>query len=146
MAEILVAARKLGTHADPAVDRAGRYRRGMPVVVMPDNHPWGALERLPDFVVLKIPGVSVDKVMKYIEVWTTVDNTDPQNPIILPVQRRQWVIRYADLPAAAQNKLATTGELIIKAGAYNGPFDYTWTQVKNFFRDELNGVDETTEV
>ena len=56
MAQILVMAIDK-THADPTKDRRGCYKRGMPVVVMPDTHTWGLDERPPKFVVLKLPGV-----------------------------------------------------------------------------------------
>ena len=138
MAEILVCARTLRSHADPVKDRSGSYKRGMPVVVMPDGHEWGRLETLPDFVKIKVPGISVDKVQKYIEEWTTGEFD--------VLQRRRWRVRVEDMPAAALNKLGTTGELIIRAGGYTGTFDYTWQQVKTFFRNEETGLDDTVDI
>lgn len=32
------------------------YKVGMPVVVMPDGHPWGNAERLPLFCRINLPG------------------------------------------------------------------------------------------
>ncbi len=139
MAELLVKAIS-ATHAVPIKDQRGCYKRGMPVVVMPDGHLWGNEERLPKFVVIKIPLIGVWAVQKYTAPW--MDLTIPSQPET--VQRRKWRIRWADLPAAAQTILATTGMLTIKATAdYTGPFDYTWDQVKTYFRNEEAGLDET---
>ena len=122
------------THTDPSKDARGCYKRGHPVVVMPDGHEWGVLERLPKFALLKIPLVPVNSVLKYIAQW---DGN----------RRRRWRLRVADMPAAARNKLANAGELTIKARAeYTGAFDYTWTQVKAFFRNDETNADETEDV
>lgn len=134
MAEILIKAVDT-INSDPDKDARGSYKRGMPVVVMPDEHPWGVEERLPKFVVIKIPGISVERVQKYIEIWTDLITGDP-------VRRRRWQIRWSDLPAAARNKLQNTGQLVIKAGTYSGTYDYTWTQVKQYFRNLQSGLDE----
>ena len=137
MAEILIKAIS-AAHSDPTKDQRGCYKRGMPVVVMPDGHPWGNEERLPKFVVLKIPMISVAQVQKYIE---------PQIESDVVTRRRLWRIRWADLPALAQSILTTTGMLTIKATeAYTGTFDYTWTQVKVYFRNQLTGLDETADL
>lgn len=127
MAEILV----------KATNEIG-YKRGMPVVIMPDGHPWGLEERLPKFVVLKIPLIGVAQVAKYIV---------PQFLAGELIRKRRWQIRWDDLPAQDRNKLATEGELIIKAtAAYLGPFDRTWAQVKSFFRNLETGLDETADL
>lgn len=139
MAEILIKAVSV-SHSDPIVDQRGCYKLGMPVVVMPDGHEWGSEEQLPKFVVIKIPTISEAQVEKYIKPWTTAD------AVPVTIQRRRWRIRWAALPVAAQDILRTTGQLIIKAGSYAGPFDYTWTQVKAFFRNHETGLDETADL
>lgn len=68
MAEILIRAID-NFHPDPEKDRAGSWKRGYPVVVRPDGHEWGIKECLPGFVLLKIPGTSVDAVRHYISSW-----------------------------------------------------------------------------
>jgi len=35
------------------------------------------------------------------------------------------------------------GGLTIKAGDYAGDYDYTWTQIKAYFRNLKTGLDET---
>jgi len=142
MAEILIKAID-ATHPDPEKDRRGCYKIGMPVVVMPDGHKWGNAECLPTFVILKIPGVSVEKVASYILPEVSILIGPLAVPELTTVRRRQWQIQFNELPLAARNKLRTKGELIIKAGTYAGAYDYTWAQVKGFFLDLKSGFRET---
>lgn len=117
------------------------YKRGMPVVVVDDGHEWGAKECLPNFVIIKVPLVPKAKVFKYRQ--EQMDDFDPS----LHYRRREWRIRWEDLPQAAKNTLAQTGELIIKASpSYIGPYDYTWQQIKSFFRNLRTGLDETEDL
>lgn len=134
MAEILVKAIS-ATHSDPIKDQRGCYKRGMPVVIMPDGHQWGNEERLPKFVIIKIPDISKTRLEKYLF---------PQLSGEIIIRRRLWQIRVEDLPVLAKNKLASNGELTIKAtDIYNGSFDYTWTKIKEYFRNLETGLDET---
>lgn len=144
MAEILIKAVD-AINTDPEQDRRGSYKRGMPIVVMPDGHLWGDEECMPKFAVLKIPGVSVDAVQKYVQTHQIQNGVkqDGLTPRIEIYRRRLWQLRWVDLPAAARNKLISTGVLTIKAGAYNGTYDYTWAQVKQYFRNLDTGLDET---
>ena len=140
MAQILVKAID-ATHADPVKDRRGCYKRGMPVVVMPDTHTWGREECLPKFVIIKIPGVSVDRVMKYLKQ-EREDTADAEG--FYPIYRRRlWKFRFDDMPAAALKKLRDNGELIIKVGDYADKYDYTWTQVRSYLRNLKTNTDET---
>ena len=141
MAEMLVKAID-ATHPDPDKDRRGCYKRGMPVVVMDDGHEWGKEERLPKFVIIKIPLTSKDKIMKYID---PEPGLDVEGNIIID-RRRMWKIRLADLPLLARNKLQLSGELTIKAtSSYTETYDYTWTQIKPYFRNLLTGLDEVND-
>lgn len=146
-AEILVKATD-SIHPNPTEDLRGSYKRGYPVVVMPDGHIWGSKEGLPNFVVIKIPNISIEKVQKYIQVWQEQTGIDTEGrPIIQTIKRRLWQIRWADLPLAARNKLQTTGQLTIKAtAAYIGTYDYTWAQIKTFMRNLKTGLDETEDI
>jgi hypothetical protein len=145
MCEIIVKAID-AVNSDPVKDRRGCYKRGYPVAVYPDGHIWGAEERLPKFVIIKIPGVSVDNpiVQKYTQ--PQLEDTPDANGNYPTYRRRLWQIRWADLPTAARNKLASNGQLIIKVGTYSGPFDYTWAQVKGYFRNLKTNLDETVEL
>ena len=142
MAEILVKAVDT-TNIDPDKDRRGCYKRGMPVVVMDDGHEWGKEEKLPKFIVIKLPMISKDKVMKYID---PEPGLDVDGNIVVD-RRRMWQIRWADLPLVAKNKIQAIGELTIKATtSYTGNYDYTWTQIKTYFRNLLTGLDEVNEL
>jgi hypothetical protein len=44
------------------------YKRGYPVAVKPDDHVWGRMETLPDFVVLKVPEMTVEEANQYMGV------------------------------------------------------------------------------
>jgi len=140
MAQILVKAVD-ATHADPTKDRRGCYKRGMPVVVMPDSHTWGREECLPKFVIIKIPGVSVDRVMKYLE--QEREGTADAEGFYPIYRRRLWKFRFDDMPTAALKKLRDNGELTIKVGDYAGDYDYTWLQVKTYIRNLKTNEDET---
>lgn len=142
MAEIIVKAVD-ATHADPDQDQRGCYKRGYPVAVYPDGTKWGACERLPKFVIIKLPGVPVDHptLLKYIQ--PEVSDTPDSEGRHETTRRRRWKIRWADLPLAALNRLQTDGELVIKVGTYAGPYDYTWAQVKAYFHDLKTATNET---
>lgn len=58
MAEILVKAFTVN-HDNATFDRRGCFKRGDPVIVMPDGHQWGQGERPPKFILVKIPGLDV---------------------------------------------------------------------------------------
>lgn len=66
MAEILIKAVD-ATHPDPVKDKRGCYKKGDPVVVMPNGHNWGNAECLPTFYVFRIPGLTVEEARQYIE-------------------------------------------------------------------------------
>lgn len=130
MAEILVKA----SDADPAVADAFRWLRGHMVVVMEDGHGWGLEERLPKFVILKFPNVPVARVQQFI-----ADNSGPGADATM---RRVWQIQWDQLPAAARNRLASQGQLVIGVPAYySGASDYLWSQIRAFV---LNLVNQTT--
>ena len=142
MAQILVMA-KDNTHSDPIKDRRGCYKKGYCVVIKPDDHTWGLKEKWPNFVILKIPHVSVEKVKKYTKAHT-IDLGDDE---IETYRRKLWKIRWDDLPQNAKNILKSNGEMTIKAKAsYTGSYDYTWAQIKNYFRNQATGLDETEDL
>lgn len=125
MAEVLICARN-ATHPDSDVDRRSCYKRGDPVTVQPDGHPWGAKEGLPRFVVVKIPGVSVEQVRDVIQEQTESDQgaalTDDDG---LPVtfRRRRWRVLVDNVPQQIRRTLAQTGEVTV-----------TPAQIKNYVR------------
>ena len=71
MAEILIKA------VDSSVpDSVDKWYAARPVVAMPDGHGWGSKEGLPEFYLIKVPGVSVDDVKAYLEEWNHVPTID----------------------------------------------------------------------
>jgi hypothetical protein len=140
MAEILIKATN-HVHPDPDKDRRGAYKRGMPVVVMEDGHTWGRLEGLPNFFLMKLPGVSVSKVLQFIESDDRDQGeTDPVSgdPILTPYRRRLWKLLIDNVPAGVKQKVADTGELVIGGGA---GADYTWAQVRTFIKNQRTNAD-----
>ena len=127
MAEFLIKAQD-ATNPDPKTDASGCYKRGDIVVAMPDGHQWGKAEGLPKFVVVKIPGVSVEAAKKYIESHT--DDSDPANVVTLI--RRKYRIRVDDVPAAILSQLRDTGQVTV-----------TWKQIKTYVQNKITGLDES---
>jgi hypothetical protein len=68
MAEVLVKAID-HIHPDPDIDRQGAYKAGDVVDVRPDGFVWGNEERLPKFIVVKIPGVDPATIENYRDSW-----------------------------------------------------------------------------
>lgn len=130
MAEILIKAVS-ATSSDPEKDQRGCYKRGMPVVVMPDGHAWGRKEGLPNFVLLKLPGVSVERVRRFIEPDREADGLrEDGNERTRIVRRRLWRIFVEDIPASVSNRWLSQGSITI------GPDgDFTWTQFRNYLRN-----------
>jgi hypothetical protein len=117
-------------------------KRGHLIAVRPDGWQWGSGEGLPNFVFVKIPGISVDTVRKYIQAW--FDNSNPDEPVVK--SKYLWQLLIDTMPQAAIKKFKNQGEVVISAGGYNGPSDYTWTQVKVYFRNLQTGLTETEDL
>ena len=121
MAEILFMAIDR-THADPAKDAEGCYKRGDPVVVMLDGHEWGKEERLPTFYLVKIPGLAVETAKKYIVPFYGIpDGTGDR----LTVRRRLFRLLIDDVPNSIKQQLKETGEVTV-----------TMTQIKNYIQNK----------
>lgn len=95
MAEVLIMARN---------SPSGGYRRGDIVTIQSDGHEWGLLERPPDFYLLKVPGVSVVRLERYLADWTDTLNLG---------QRRLWRLLIDEIPAGIRDTLLITGFLTI---------------------------------
>jgi hypothetical protein len=68
VAELLVFAGNR-VHPDPEVDRVGSYKKGDIIHVAPDSWQWGLKEGPPDFVIVKVPGVSLAAAKQYMDEW-----------------------------------------------------------------------------
>lgn len=139
MAQILI---RLQNNTNPIPEKDLEcYKTGMPVVVMPDDHIWGNEERPPGFFVLSLPGIEVDRVLKYIEIDKEQDGTNEfGKPIMKMVRRRLWRFRVENMPLAARNKILAG---LITIGP-NG--DYTWAQVRKYLRNLRTGQVETADI
>lgn len=143
MAEILVKAVD-AEHSDPQKDARGCYKRGMPVVVMPDGHRWGKKEGLPKFVIIKMPGVPVETVQKYIEPQTEdVISLPNESGAFQVVRRRRWQFRLDAMPAIVRGRVAAAGALTISSRHHRGAADVTWSETRQFLRDLKTGETET---
>ena len=151
MAEILLRARAAPAGLTPKQLRLSGKDRGRIIAVKPDGWGWGRKEVWPAFALLKVPGISVAKIEKYAQPQLVEDPTDADwDPVSKRIQNvyraRRWQIRWNDLPQGVKNKVvANNGVLTIKAGSYTGPSDYTWPQVKSFFRNLETDRDETVD-
>jgi hypothetical protein len=121
-------------HPDATKDSVGRTKRGMVVQIRPDGSPYGSSERLPNYVVIKIPGVKAGEVSKYLE---------PQLSAGSVSRARVWQIRLDDLSETAKQKLSKEGELVVKAGKWDGKFDYTWEDFQPFIQNLETGLPST---
>lgn len=115
MAEILVKAVD-ATNPDPVKDAAGCYKRGDPVVIMPDGHPWGREEGLPKFWIVKVPGATVAQLQQYVDALLAADGETR-------VRRRAWSLDTARMSGGVRNTLNNTGTITV-----------TLTQVQNFLQ------------
>lgn len=140
--ELLVKAREVA-HSNPVKDRVGRMKIGMIVDIREDGFRWGRRETLPRFALIKLPGVDVAKAVKYLAPQMDESTLDADgNPTLY--RPRVWQIQVSSLPLAARNKLSRDGELTIKASVtYAGSYDYTWTQVREFFRNLKTNTTES---
>lgn len=109
MAEFLIKAIDAHHPADLIKDAGGCYKRGDVVVVMPDGHGWGKEERLPKFVVIKIPGLGVKEAKKYTEI--EPDLSDPEGHRVK--RRRRYTMLLNNLPAQIKQSLNKDGEASI---------------------------------
>jgi len=119
----------------------GGYAQFMPVQATDDGIAETCTSR-ERFYLIKFPGIDKGRVSKYFEphYGASVEAEAPE------IARRRWVLRANDLPLAARQKFQQSGQVIVKAGTYQGEYDYTWNQVKSFFRDNLLSVDESAEL
>lgn len=110
MAELLIKARD-AHNDDPEIDRQGCYKTGDVVVVREDGHEWGAKEGLPNFRVLKVPGVPAAHIEDLIAEQTEYDDGTPlaDENGTRTFRRREWRVDFDRLPAAARKALTKAG-------------------------------------
>jgi hypothetical protein len=107
MAELLILAFDTFGPNDEADRHA--WKLGHVVDIKPDGHVWGSKECLPKLYKVKIPGVSVAQVQKFLE--QKIDLTNPDAPVITGI--RKWKLNLNDVPVSARNELMSTGEITV---------------------------------
>lgn len=115
---------------------------------MPDGYVWGNLEGPPLFVIMKLPGVPVSAMERYLEpVMESDPNGEPDGSERRVRRARRWEFRFSALPQHARNRLNSQVGLVVRSPPhYSGPADFTWGQLKSFFRDLETGQDETRDL
>ena len=114
MAEILV---KMvdAIHNDPIRDMRGCYKRGDPVLVMPDGHLWGREELKPldqggKFVVVKVPGIDFALIKQRLETPERSDLVrDPETGEGVVTRRRQFTFDLTSLAAGTVRTMERDG-------------------------------------
>jgi hypothetical protein len=108
------------------------WKRGMPVVVFENGHPWSPQESLPPanggkFVVIKVTDVTVAQVEQFLRNRWGIDLCDPEIAVVTveptEIRRRVIEIRLADLPIAVRQELNQTGS-----------YTTTWPVLRDFLR------------
>lgn len=124
MAELLIKAQTNGL--------PGSWEVGMIVEVKPDGYQWGSLETLPKFWIVKVPLIPPEHAFfRRLMEFQTIEEGETRKVI----GKRACLLK--NIPQAVLDKLNSTGILIIKASAqYNGEYDYTIAQIKNYFFDK----------
>lgn len=122
----------------------GGYRQYMPVAATEDGVADTCSQTYLRFYLIRVPGVPAERVQKYFA--PHLAGVPDESGDIPTVARRRWILRAADFPLAARQKFQSQGYVTIKVGDYDGPYDYTWSQVKRFFRDNMTGLDETEDI
>jgi len=108
-----------------------RWLRGMPVVVMPDGHPWSDREKLPPaqggkHVIVKVTDVTVEQVSTFFRNRWGFDLCSHGEPDVIfnVAQRRRAINVLVDnLPPAVLIELRDTGM-----------FTTTWAQIRTFIQ------------
>jgi len=81
-----------------------RAQLGDIIVIRPDGWVWGGEECLPRFIVVKLPGVTMEAAKLWEE--SLYDRTDPEHPIMLKVRK------YA-VPQPYVNQIVGAGTSVV---------------------------------
>ena len=122
MARLLIVAQS-ATHTDPTKDRTGCYKRGDPVIAMPDGHVFGNGQQWPKFAIIDLPGVDHVKLNQYIQEEMVAGQI---------TRRRAFRVDVAALPAGVRATLNATGAV-----------STTWAQLRDFVIRTDTGISET---
>ena len=79
--------------------------KGFPVCVQPDGHEWGTQERLPSYVVIKIPSATVEQAQQYARIWFAEDGETV-------LGRRRYIVNHS----VVDDAIAAGGTLTLNRG------------------------------
>lgn len=79
------------------------WSRLLPVAVKPDGWTWGAAERPPKFLVVRIADTTVPDAEAYLV--DDSDWTDPENPIVNAIRKWKFDIDDATIPKVVKKKI-----------------------------------------
>lgn len=111
------------------------YKRGMVVAVMEDTHVWGREETLPQFMVIKLPGVRASEVAHYLEPEMEPGPIIDKQPTEVFLRRRRWSIGVDKLPKAYTDELQK-GKLEISTAL-------PWVLLRDQIKNHETGATET---
>ena len=84
----------------------GRSQIGDIIVVKPDGWGWGKRERLPNYIVIKIPGLSIEDAQKYEESLSELKTVSrvgmPDTQVMTNIKRRKYAIPQNVVTTAIQ--------------------------------------------
>lgn len=135
--EIQVRARDSVNASNEVKDARDCYKRGMIVRVAEDGCPWGTKDIMPDFYIVKIPGVPPSHGMEY-ERERTSDFLSERGRRATGggrARRRDWSILIDELPKAVKAKLESNGIIAV-------PRDLTWDAFRACIWSERFGRSE----
>lgn len=129
MAEFLIKARDQVDLPANQEKRDRGWKRGDIVEIHPDGWEWGKEERLPKFVVVKIPGLPSEQARtKYME--SDYRDTGLLDPDGRPIQklhaRRKFRVLMDNIPANIRNKLLRDGVVAVP-----------WETVKSYIQNKI---------
>lgn len=131
MAEVLIALQST-SHPDPAIDRRGCWKAGMPVAVAPDGHEWGAREGLPRFFVVRLPGIEVDQIRGYVQEEYDPEDYQPTSNRVTGearvIRRREWQVMLDEVSGPMRDLILATGSITIGPPEAGG--HATWDQMR----------------
>lgn len=108
MAELLIFNRDNRTGLRNA-DESGKHVPGEVIAIMPDGFRWSGKERPPGFVLVRLPGVPVEKVQDLLEPeYSKVLDASGERTMIA---RRKSILKLAELPANVRRDL-TSGRVM----------------------------------
>ena len=103
MAELLIKALD-ATNRDPVKDARGCYKAGDIVLVKPDHHQWGEAEAEPVFVIVRLPGISVEECeAKYLQPIYSKTQINPATGEFAIEVRRAFSFPIAQKTITAQS-------------------------------------------